>query len=71
MPVAVLILVFNDNFHRFNPITPTPTPLVPLLFSSKNSQQTQQQVLLWQFKVHYFYKAKLKHFSKVEISNYL
>ena len=54
----------TSRLCSITPITPTQDPLVPLLFSNKNSQQLQQQVLLWQIKVLYFYKAKLEHILK-------
>ena len=37
---------FLNPLLAFTPITPDPTPLVPLPFSSSNSQQPQQQVPL-------------------------
>ena len=54
----------TSRLCSITPITPTQDPLVPLLFSDKNSQQLQQQVFLWQIKVLYFYKAKLEHILK-------
>ena len=45
MPSTELVLPFNVDGHWIIPTIPTPTPLVPLPFSSSNLQQLRQRVL--------------------------
>jgi hypothetical protein len=45
MPATELVLPFDVDAHWIIPRVQDPTPLVPLLASSSNLQQLQQQVL--------------------------